>query len=284
MADEEGPQAPPTAQGAHGPLAPQNPPPHQNPQIPLVPNAPEAPQALQHPAPHMPLFNWSHFKPKFSGKPDEDTEGHLLRTNDWMDTHRFQDNVKVQRFCLTLTGEARLGYESLRLINVDWLGLQNIFRQQYSKIGNTREQLFHAWRSFHFDENAEIIDAYMYHIRQVVSPLGCQEPQILEVFKNTLLTKLYWVLFPIMDLRQVVEMAKRILTKEKKDRQLAGQTSSTPFRNITEGFSKKVPFNTMDGIEQKIDKLMVMMGKLVVEDGQNRHLSYEYISLIEAEV
>ena len=26
MADKEGPQAPPTAQGAHGPLAPQNPP------------------------------------------------------------------------------------------------------------------------------------------------------------------------------------------------------------------------------------------------------------------
>ena len=33
----------------------------------------------------------------------------------------FQDHVKVQRFCLTLTGEARLWYESLRTINVDWL-------------------------------------------------------------------------------------------------------------------------------------------------------------------
>ena len=33
----------------------------------------------------------------------------------------------------------------------NWDGLQNMFRQQYSKIGNTREQLFHAWRSFHFD-------------------------------------------------------------------------------------------------------------------------------------
>ena len=78
----------------------------------------------------MPLLNWSHFKPEFSGKPDKDAEVHLLRTNDWMDTHGFQDNVKVQRFCLTLTGEARLWHESLRLINIDWLGLQNIFRQQ----------------------------------------------------------------------------------------------------------------------------------------------------------
>ena len=93
------------------------------------------------------------------------------------------------------------------------------------KIGNTREQLFHVWRSFHFDENTETIDAYVNCIRQVVTLIGYLEPQILEVFKNTLPTKLYWVLFPIMDLRQVVETAKRILTKEKIDRHLAGQTS-----------------------------------------------------------
>ena len=54
-----------------------------------------------------------------------------------MDTHGFQDHVKVQRFCLTLTGEARLWYKSLRPINADWVGLQNIFRKQYSKIGKT---------------------------------------------------------------------------------------------------------------------------------------------------
>ena len=124
----------------------------------------------------MPLLNWSHFKPKFFRKPDEDAEANLLRTNDCMDTHRFQDNVKVQGFCVTLTGEAKLWYESLRLINVDWLGLQNIFRQQYSKTGNTRQQLFHAWRSFHFDENAETIDAYIHCIRQVTTILGYQDP------------------------------------------------------------------------------------------------------------
>ena len=62
-----------------------------------------------------------------------------------MDTHNFQDQVKVQRFCLYLVGEARLWYKSLRAINADGEGLQNMFRQQYSKIGNTREQLLHAW-------------------------------------------------------------------------------------------------------------------------------------------
>ena len=130
----------------------------------------------------------------------------------------FFDGVKVQRFCLTLLGEARLWYQSLEPINVDWQGLQNLFRQQYSKIGNTREQLFHAWRSFNFDENTETIDAYVTCIRQVAAHLGYGEPQILEVFKNTLPTKLYWILFCIDDLRQAVETAKRILTKEKLDR------------------------------------------------------------------
>ena len=82
------------------------------------------------------------------------------------------------------------------------------FGQQYSKIGNTREELFHAWRSFHFNKNVEMIDTYVNCIRQVTALLGYQEPQILEVFKNTLPTKLYWVLFPIMDLRERVETAK----------------------------------------------------------------------------
>ena len=41
--------------------------------------------------------------------------------NDWMDTHQFQEGVKIQRSCLTLVGEARL---SLRTINIDWQGLQ----------------------------------------------------------------------------------------------------------------------------------------------------------------
>ena len=119
------------------------------PQVPAAP-APQAPQQPAQQTQHIPQLNWSHFKPEFLGKPEEDAETHLLRTNDWMDTHQFQEGVKVQRFCLTLVGEARLWYESLRPINIDWQGLQSQFRQQYSKIGNTREQLFHMWQSFSF--------------------------------------------------------------------------------------------------------------------------------------
>ena len=93
-----------------------------------------------------------------------------------------------------------------------------MFRQHYSKVGNVQEQLFHTWRSFNFDESTETIDAYVTQIRHVATHLGYGEQQILEVFKNTLPTKLYWILFPIEDLRQAVETAKRIWTKEKLDK------------------------------------------------------------------
>ena len=101
-----------------------------------------------------------------------------------METHNFPEVVKVQRLCLSLSGEARLWYESLRPMVLDWQGLQDKFRQQYSKFGNTLEQLFHIWRSFHYDENAEIIDAYVNRIKQVAALLNYGEPQILEFFKK----------------------------------------------------------------------------------------------------
>ena len=43
-------------------------------------------------------MNWSHFKPEYSGKPEEDVEAHLLRTNDWMNTHDFPDACKSSKF------------------------------------------------------------------------------------------------------------------------------------------------------------------------------------------
>ena len=136
-----------------------------------------------------------------------------------MNAHNFNEDVKVQRFCLTLLGEARLWFQFIEpLENTTWPQLQNLFRQRYSKLGNVHEQLFHAWRLSNFDENTETIDSYVTWIRQVATLLDYGEPQILEVFKNTLPTKLYWILFPIEDLRQAVETVKRILTKEKLDK------------------------------------------------------------------
>ena len=63
----------------------------------------------------------------------------------------------------------------------------------------------------------------------------------------------------------MVETAKSILTKEKIDKKLTGQTPSTPFMSVRDRLSKWVTFNAMDDLEQR-DRLTVMMGKLVTED------------------
>ena len=190
-----------------------------------------------------------------------------------MEAHCFEENIRVQRFCLTLLGEARLWYQSLEpLGDTTWAQLQNLFRQRYSKLGNTCEQLFHAWRSFTYDENMETMDSYVIQIRQVATLLGYGDPQILEVFKNTLPTKLYWVLFPIDDCRQAVDTAKRILTKEKLDKQLTGQSSTSPFMSIREGTDKRVSFNARDELGDKIDKLTMVMSKLAATDNCERRL------------
>ena len=83
-------------------------------------------------------------------------------------------------------------------------------------------------------------------------------------------TKLYWILFPIEDLRQAVDTAKRILTEEKLDKRLTGQTSTSPFMNIREGTDKRVSFDTIDELGDKIDKLTVVMSKLMVTENHER--------------
>ena len=175
------PQQPaPVQPGPIGPVVPAQPAPVQpGPIGPVVPAQP----ALVQPGPIGPVVhapqvfyqNWIGKKPEFSGKPEEDAESHLLSTRDWMEAHNFPDEVKVRCFCLTLTGEARLWYESLAPLDNDWPALQNKFRWQYSKIGNTPKQLFHAWRTFKFDENTDTIDSYVLRMSQVAAMLNYGE-------------------------------------------------------------------------------------------------------------
>ena len=87
---------------------------------------------------------------------------------------------------------------------------------------------------------------------------------------NTLPTKLYRILFPIEDLRQAVDTAKKILTKEKLDKQLTGQTSTSPFLSVKDGTERRVSFNTKDELGNKIDKLTIVMSKLVAKDSHER--------------
>ena len=185
-------------------------------------------------------LNWSHFRPEVSETPNKDAEAHLLRTEDWMTTHNFPEDHKVGRFCLTLIGEARLWYTTLNIQQqqLNWNGLRERFRQQYSKLGNTQEQYFHVWRSFQYDEATDTIDGYIQKVKQVAALLDYRGPQILELFKNTLPSRLYYMPYHIDNLREAVEIAKRVLAKEQIDKK-AGQSSASPFMQISQGSSQK---------------------------------------------
>ena len=107
----------------------------------------------------------------------------MLRTLDWMDTHNFAVEQRMQRF--PLAGEARLWYQSTHPFQGNSEELQEEFRTQFFKTGYMREQLLHAWRSLHYDKNSEITHAHVQRMQQVAEMLNYSEPQILQVFKKT---------------------------------------------------------------------------------------------------
>ena len=184
------------------------------------------PAGMVVPTPQIIYQNWIGKKAEFSGKPEEDAESHLLSSRDWMEAHNFPEGDKVRCFHLTLVGEARLWFKSLAPLDDDWPTLQNKFRWQYSKIGNTPKQLFYAWRTFKFDEDMDTIDSYVLKISQIVAMLNYGEMQILENFKNTLLYRLYSTLINVNNLQDAIDLAKQVFTKEILDRQLTGQSST----------------------------------------------------------
>ena len=72
---------------------------------------------------------------------------------------------------------------------------------------------------------------------------------------------------------KAVDTAKRILTKEKLDKQLTSQTSTSPFMNIRDGTERKVSFNARDELGDKIDKLTVVMSRLAAKDSNEKRPS-----------
>ena len=88
--------------------------------------------------------------------------------------------------------------------------------------------------------------------------------------------RLYWVLFPTDDLRLAEETAKRIFTEEKIDRQLVAQSTMTQFMNIRDGYHSKkaVIFHMQDKLDDKMDKLMSIMSKLIAQ-GNNQNKQFK---------
>ena len=101
--------------------------------------------------------------------------------------------------------------------------------------------------------------------------LNYGEPQILELFRNTLPSKLYWILFSINNLRDAADAAKRVLTKEKLDKQLSGQSGATPFMKVGDvsHSSKKTSFNAQDPIREQLENLTTMVYNMSIQKEEN---------------
>ena len=102
--------------------------------------------------------------------------------------------------------------------------------------------------------------------------LNYGEMQILQNFKNTLLYQLYSTLINVNNLRDAIDLTKRVLMKEKLDRQLIAQ-SSTPFMRVTSNDNYSAPtsnkrgvtFDAMETLERNsncIDKLTSLVSAM----------------------
>ena len=106
--------------------------------------------------------------------------------------------------------------------------------------------------------------------------LNYGEPQILELMKNTLPSRLYPILFPINNLRDAITMA----IKEKIDRQKTGLSSATPFMRVNDcnqcsdkSGKKGITFDAIENLERRgdgIDKLTTLISKMDVKMDRNK--------------
>ena len=86
------------------------------------------------------------------------------------------------------------------------------FLQTILKVGANTKELFQRWRSFQFDETT---DSHVLRLKQCVQVLRCNEGQVLELTKNALSTRYYYLLIDILNHREAVESDKHVMSKEK---------------------------------------------------------------------
>ena len=70
-----------------------------------------------------------------------------------------------------------------------------------------------------------------------------------------------------------MDAAKRVLSKEKLDKHLSGQTSnSTPFMNMedTGYLGKKMMIKPQDSIEERLENLTSMMDKMSIQQEEGK--------------
>ena len=102
---------------------------------------------------------------------------------------------------------------------------------------------------------------------------------------------MYSILYPINNLKVVVKIAKRVLTKEKIDRQRMDQSSTSPFMKASQeskrSCEKGVTFDALKTIEQNsdsIDKLTSLVSKMNIKWIRKISSTNQEYSRVETEV
>ena len=82
-------------------------------------------------------------------------------------------------------------------------------------------------------------------------------------------------MFPINNLQEAVDAAKRALTKQKLDKQLSGQTAnSTPSMNMedTVHSGKKMLIKPQDSLKERLENLTSMMYNMSIQQQEGKKL------------
>ena len=80
-------------------------------------------------------------------------------------------------------------------------------------------------------------------------------------------------MFPINNLQEAVDAAKRVLRKEKLDKQLSGQTAnSTPFMKMEDTMhpGKKISIKPQDSTEERLKNMTSMMYKMSIQQEEGK--------------
>lgn len=116
---------------------------------------------------------------RYTGVPVEDAPGHLMLYEDYCLYHDIQnDNTKVERFRLTLTGQARLWYQGKTFAS--WDQCKTAF-QSYFSSAQTRQSAVQAFRNSAF-KTGETADQYLQRLQRLADRMNYGEDYVKDQF------------------------------------------------------------------------------------------------------
>ena len=126
--------------------------------------------------------------PVFKGKKGEDPEDHILKVEDYFETHEITtDEAKIKRFRDTLFEMARKWVQTLNYTEVDkydydpkvpddkMKSIKYLFLSRFAKEGRTLEAAYNAWSTLTFDPNKDDIEQFVAKVEDLAKKFRYNE-------------------------------------------------------------------------------------------------------------